>query len=297
MYLHLFKIFTTSKSKRLFKPEEPNRTIGIHDAVRMNYATAKAEAEKQEAQVSVLLGDVIHGVKLMCLDLDDCIDESSGNIEKETAEFLKEFSKSEWEFSTSGTGIHIYILTKKDLPTFIVKDLEGCKSFECYTNKRHIVTTTFDFKKTNLQVGIHDDFIQGLYDRVEELRKKKEEDSLASRVKTVFEGRVVSGEQDIYSALLNRKPVTDMYTLRGCGYKDPLLIEYMDAEPDSVDQSAHDAKLITKLMYYCLSFDAAWEMAKKTNYYKHKDKRHQDKFNSPRYKERTRDFISKGYRV
>ena len=35
--------------------------------------------------------------------------------------------------------IHIYILTKLDLETFIVKDMEGCKSFECYTNKRHIM--------------------------------------------------------------------------------------------------------------------------------------------------------------
>jgi hypothetical protein len=44
-------------------------------------------------------------------------------------------------------------------------------------------------------------------------------------------------------------------------------------------------------MYYTYDFDLAWELAKKTNYYKHKDKKHQDKFNSERYKERTRMFI------
>ena len=38
---------------------------------------------------------------------------------------------------------------KENFETFIVKDLEGCKSFECYTNKRHIVTTPFDFENTD----------------------------------------------------------------------------------------------------------------------------------------------------
>lgn len=295
MFLYKHNIFTVSKNKRLFKPSEPWRTIGIYDADLMSYIGASMVAKKHNAQVSILLGEVTDGVNLICLDLDDCIDESTGKLEKDTEEFLKEFDNSEWEFSTSGTGIHIYILTKKNLPTFIVKDLEGCKSFECYTNKRHIVTTTFRFLKTSLEVGRHDDFIQKLYDRVEEMKAKKNAGSLPAQVKKVFNGTVINSEQDLNSALYDRKAVTDMYTLRGCGYKDPMLISLIDENPDNVDQSAHDAKLITKLMYYCLSFDAAWEMAKKTNYYKHKDKRHQDKFNSERYKERTRQFISKGY--
>ena len=72
-----------------------------------------------------------------------------------------------------------------------------------------------------------------------------------------------------------------MHTLRGLGYKDPMIIECIDAVPSMVDQSAHDAKLVRKLMYYCLSFDAAWEMAKKTNYYKAKDTYHKIKFDKP----------------
>lgn len=295
MFLYPYKIFTVSKNKRLFKPTEPHRTIGIYDATMMNYEQAKEyNSLCRDVKVSILLGEISRGVKLICLDLDDCIDEK-GNLEKDTEDFLKEFSKDEWEFSTSGTGIHIYVLTKENFETFIVKDLEGCKSFECYTNKRHIVTTTFDFENTDLKVGIHDNFIKNLYDRVEALKAEKTKKSLANQVQKVFEGKRINNEQDLNSVIYNRKAVTDMYTLRGCGFKDPTLIELIDTEPNSVDQSAHDAKLITKLMYYCLSFDAAWEMAKKTNYYKHKDERHQKKFNSEIYKERTRRFIERGY--
>ena len=295
MFLYPYKIFTVSKNKRLFKPTEPHRTIGIYDATMMNYKQAKEyNSSHQDVRVSILLGEISRGVKLICLDLDDCIDEK-GNLEKDTKDFLREFSKDEWEFSTSGTGIHIYVLTKENFETFIVKDLEGCKSFECYTNKRHIVTTTFDFENTDLKVGIHDKFIKNLYDRVEALKAEKTKKSLANQVQKIFEGKRINNEQDLNSVLYNRKAVTDMYTLRGCGFKDPTLIELIDTEPNSVDQSAHDAKLITKLMYYCLSFDAAWEMAKKTNYYKHKDERHQKKFNSEVYKERTRKFIERGY--
>ena len=295
MFLYPYKIFTVSKNKRLFKPTKPHRTIGIYDATMTNYKQAKEyNSSCKDIKVSILLGEISRGVKLICLDLDDCIDEK-GNLEKDTKDFLKEFSKDEWEFSTSGTGIHIYVLTKENFETFIVKDLEGCKSFECYTNKRHIVTTTFDFENTDLKVGIHDKFIKNLYDRVEALKAEKTKKSLANQVQKVFEGKRINNEQDLNSVIYNRKAVTDMYTLRGCGFKDPTLIELIDTEPNSVDQSAHDAKLITKLMYYCLSFDAAWEMAKKTNYYKHKDERHQKKFNSEVYKERTRKFIERGY--
>lgn len=295
MFLYPYKIFTVSRNKRLFKPTEPHRTIGIYDATMMDYEQAKDyNLSCSDIKVSILLGEVSRGIKLICLDLDDCIDEK-GNLEKDTKDFLEEFSEDEWEFSTSGTGIHIYILTKENFETFIVKDLEGCKSFECYTNKRHIVTTTFDFMNTDLKVGAHDKFIKELYKRVEEMKAKKVNNSLANQCKRVFEGKVINSEQDLNSALYGRKAVTDMYTLRGCGFKDSALIELIDTEPSSVDQSAHDAKLITKLMYYCLSFDAAWEMAKKTNYYKYKDDKHQKKFNSEIYKERTRRFIERGY--
>lgn len=144
-----------------------------------------------------------------------------------------------------------------------------------------------------MKVGIHDNFLQELYDRVQEIRNKK--NNPAQNIKKIFNGRVIETEQDFNSVVYGRTPITDMYKLRGCGFKDPLLIELIDTEPTTVDQSAHDAKLVTKLMYYCLSFDAAWEMAKKTNYYKHKDDRHQKKFNSDIYKERTRRFIERGY--
>ena len=85
-----------------------------------------------------------------------------------------------------------------------------------------------------------------------------------------------------------------MFTLRGLGYKDANLIQIIDEDPTVVDQSSHDAKLIRKLMYYTLSFDDAWEMAKKTNYYKAKDDYHKKKFDNDRYKENTRRCIYRG---
>lgn len=292
MRLYPFKIFSLSKNKRLFNKHEPHRTIGLYDVEKMNYSEAVRQSKfVKDCKVSILLGSVIPKVNLIVLDLDDCFD-SEGLLEPDTEKFLKEFNVDEWEVSSSGTGIHIYILTKLDLETFIVKDLEGCKSFECYTNKRHIVTTTFDFKNTNLIIGAHDEFITNLYNKVKELRKNNDKYKQETMVKTVFEGVKIEDEKSAFIAGLKKQsPVTDMWTLRKCGYKDSNLIEIIDTEPTSVDQSAHDAKLIRKLMYYTYDFDLAWELAKKTNYYKHKDKKHQDKFNSERYKERTRMFI------
>lgn len=295
MYLYPFKIFTLSKNKRLLDIDNPKRTIGIYDTVKVNYTKACELAERNDCQVSVLLGDITPDIRLMCLDLDDCYD-NDGELEPSTTDFLKEFNENEYELSSSGEGIHVYILTRLKLDTFIVKDLEGCKSFECYTNKRHIVATVFDFENTNLQVGKHDEFISSLYSRVKKLQEEKNETKYSRLVQNVFNGKIINSEQDLNSALYKRTPVTDMFTLRGCGFKDPTLIQLIDEEPTSVDQSAHDAKLICKLMYYTLSFDSAWELAKKTNYYKHKDKAHQDKFNSDRYKERTRSFIERGFK-
>lgn len=216
-------------------------------------------------------------------------------IEPLTKELLKEFKDEEWETSSGGEGIHIYILTKLDLETFIVKDLEGSKSFECYTRDRHIVTTTFDFENTNLRVGAHDKFLIDLYSRVQEIKiEKQTESQLVRDCKEIFDGEIVQTESEVNGKIYKRKPVTDMFTLRGLGYKDGNLIQIIDEDPTAVDQSAHDAKLIRKLMYYTLSFEDAWEMAKKTNYYKAKDQYHKTKFDNSKYKENTRRFIYRG---
>ena len=291
MQLGFFKIFALCRdNKRLFNIDNPNRTIGIYDAKRYTFKEANKLAKAMHSRVSVLLGNVVGDTKLICLDLDDCYLDN-GAMESETKEFIKEFRDDEWENSNSGTGIHIYILTKLDLETFIVKDMEGCKSFECYTNKRHIMTTTFDFTKTSLNVGEHDEFLQKLYEKA---ASKRNIPTFKEDIIREFDGKEIRNEQDFNSVFFNRQPVTDMRTLRGLGYKDPMIIECIDAVPSTVDQSAHDAKLVRKLMYYCLSFDAAWEMAKKTNYYKAKDTYHKIKFDKPEYKERTRKFIERG---
>lgn len=286
MYLYPYKIFALSKNKRLFNANEPNRTIGIYDVNKMSYNDADSYANRLDCKVSILLGEVVNGIKLICLDLDDCFN-SDGTIEKDTKEFLKEFDEDEYEVSSSGEGLHIYVLTKMDLETFIVKEMDGCKSFEYYTNKRHIVTTTFDFNETDLKVGKHDEFIKKLYDKVQ----SKRESTLVQDIKTVFKGDVYKTEQEFNGKIYKRTPVTDMYTLRGLGFKDPVIIEVIDMNPDAVDQSAHDAKLIRKLMYYTLSFDSAVELAMKTNYFKAKDLKHKQKWQSKAYLERTRNFL------
>lgn len=290
MKLGFFKIFALSKNKRLYNIDEPQRTIGIYDVHKYTYKEASKLANATCGKVSVLLGEVIPNVNLICLDLDDCY-LPDGTMEPQTKEFLKEFDEDEWEKSSSGEGIHIYILTKLKLDTFIIKEMEGCKSFECYTNKRHIVCTTYDFINSSLMVGRHDDYLKKLYAEAESRRNRP---SLKEDVIKVFDGKEIKTEQDFNSVFFQRQPVTDMYTLRGLGYKDPMIIECIDAVPSAVDQSAHDAKLIRKLMYYCLSFEDAWEMAKKTNYYKAKDDFHKRKFDKPEYKERTRRFIERG---
>lgn len=292
MFLYPFKIFALSKNKRLFNEDNPSRTVGIYDVNKYSYSNAKELAKKNDAKISVLLGNIYSNINLICLDLDDCFDEQ-GDMDEITKDFMQEFNKEEWEVSSSGTGIHIYILTRRSFETFIVKDMQGCKSFECYTNKRHIVTTSFDFESINLEIGKHDDYLEAIYNECKQIRENKSNNQV-ELVKTVFDGKVINTEQDLNSVLYDRKPVTDMFTLRGCGYKDSKLIELIDEHPDAVDQSAHDAKLISKLMYYTLSFDSAWEMAKKTNYYKAKDDRHKKKFDNLTYKERTRKFIEKG---
>lgn len=288
MYLYPFKIFTISKNKRLLDVQNPSRTVGVYDVHKMNHSQAVEVAEQHDAKVSVLLGDLPNKVRLMVLDLDDCF--IDGVMENETKEFLKEFSPNEYEVSSSGTGIHVYILTRMQLETFIVKDLEGCKSFECYTNKRHIVTTTFDFNQ-DLLIGKHDKYIEALYDKAQKVRKAKCGNPMVQNIKTIFNGEEIKANAEIMAKMYNRTPVTDMFTLRGCGYKDTALIEIIDEEPDTVDQSAHDARLIRKLLYYTFSFDAAWELATKTNYWKHKDDKHKKKWYSEAYKERTRKFI------
>lgn len=290
MYLYPFKIFALSKNKRLINIDEQHRTVGIYDVKKYDYTTAEYLASENACRVSILLGNIIKDINLMCLDLDDCFD-NEGNLTPDTKDLLSEFDKSEWEISGSGTGIHVYILTRKKFETFIVKDMIGCKSFECYTNKRHIVTTTFDFKNTNLEVGKHDDYIEAIYEEAKSMREKSAQ---VEMVKTVFAGTEIKTEQDLNSVLYKRQPVDSIFTLRGLCLKDSVLKEVIDCNPDTVDQSAQDAKLIRKLMYYCLSFKAAWEMAKKTNYYQMKDERHKKKFNNPTYIERTRKFIENG---
>ena len=199
MRLYPFKIFSLSKNKRLFNKHEPHRTIGLYDVEKMNYSEAVRQSKfVKDCKVSILLGSVIPKVNLIVLDLDDCFD-NEGFLEPDTEKFLKEFNVDEWEVSSSGTGIHIYILTKLNLETFIVKDLEGCKSFECYTNKRHIVTTTFDFLGTNLLVGAHDDFIKTLYDKVKQIQEAKNPSSYKDTVIAMFNGREIKEDTEIYA--------------------------------------------------------------------------------------------------
>lgn len=304
MYLYPYKIFSTARDKRLYTG---NRIAehSIYDCDVFNYREAKQAVEDKNRKlvekdsslfkVSVLLGEIRKGIYLNVLDLDDCIDDD-GNIEPLTQDLLNYFDKSEWEFSSSGTGIHIYILTPKVREKrTIVKDLKGCKSFEWYADKRHIVTTTFDFENTNLKLGAHDEMLDSIVAEMEELQTQKlNSNSFAQSIIEQFEGRIDNDESKVRGAILGREPVTDIYTLRGICLKDDKLKELIDMEPSCVDQSAHDCALIAKLLYYTLSYEGAWSLAKKTNYYQRKDTKHKLKFDKPEYRERTNSYIQKG---
>ena len=90
MYLYPYKIFTISKDKRTCNIEQGRlKPVGIYDIKKVNYNEAREIADKNNAKVSILLGDITDSVKLICLDLDDCFT-SDGKIEPLTKEFLKE---------------------------------------------------------------------------------------------------------------------------------------------------------------------------------------------------------------
>ena len=295
MFLYPYKIFALSNvNKRLFNKEEPGWNRGIYDVETMNYRNAKLAKESIDGSyISVLLGEVRPGIYLNCLDLDGYKNED-GTLTKAAKDLMEYFDESELEDSLSGKGGHIYILTTKKYETFKIKKYfkeDNHSDLEFYTDKRHIVTTTIDFENLNLKVDKYNDLIDAFIAEIEE-QKAKEGNTFLKDVQNVFDGKVVTDvEQFQNSVLAGRTPVTDMYTLRGCGFKDSKLIELIDTEPDTVNQSDHDAALLRKLMYYTLSFESAHEMAMKTNYYKHKDERHKKKFNDPSYIARTRKFL------
>lgn len=295
MYLYPYKIFALSKNKRLFNIDNPNRTLGIYDVECSNWASMnRAKSRVNDARVSILLGEVKKGVYLNVLDLDDCFDEN-GDVEQETKDLLDYFEEYEWEVSSSGTGMHIYVLTTKKYNTFIVKGLIGCKSFEFYADKRHIVTTTFDFENTSLKIDAHNDLLDSILAEVEEQKNSAlEAISQKDMALELFEGTIDNDESKVRGVLLGRTPVTKISELRKCCLKDSKLKQLIDENPDNVDQSAHDCSLIAKLLYYTLSYEGAWELAKKTNYYQNKDTRHKLKFDKPEYRQRTNSYISNG---
>lgn len=293
MYIYPYKRFCLAyANKRLFNVDDPERLVGIYDIDYMNFKEAFLAKERIDGSyISVLLGEIKPGVYLNCIDLDGYKNED-GSLSDKAKELLKNFSKEELEDSISGAGGHIFFTTRKKYKTFKIKEYFGKeehRDLEIYADKRYIVTTTLDFSILDLPVGKYDNLIDKLYKEYEESQPKYTTKEL---VLEVFEGKEIKDETQLQVSIMSgRTPVTDMHTLRGCGYKDTKLIELIDAEPSCVNQSDHDASLLKKLMYYTLSFESAYEMAKKTNYYQHKDDKHKKKFNNPGYILRTRRFL------
>ncbi|MBP5597565.1 MAG: hypothetical protein J6Y02_19495 [Pseudobutyrivibrio sp.] len=309
MYLYPYKIFAPSRKvwdpkankgkgkmmKFLFNDGSYKDVVGIYQVNRCNLKEVQKIMEKYtDSYISVLLGEVRPGVYLGCLDLDHCKNYDNTDLEPETKELLKEFKEHEWEWSQSGDGIHIFYLTRKPYTTKIVKDISGCKSFEWYCDGRYILTTTFDFNNTDLEIGKHDEFLDKILKKMEEKKESERKISQEDMIKSVFDGKVITDVDQFQNSILaGRNPVETMDVLRKCCLKDDTLKDLIDAESSSVDQSQHDARLLKKLMYYTLSFEGAYILAKKTNYYKSKDKKHIKKFDDPRYIERTRQFIER----
>lgn len=292
MYLYPYKIFALSKNKRLLK-DNFKIPCGIYDVDKLTYNEAVQAKEKNTGSyISVLLGEVRPGVYLNVWDLDGAVEEGEG-IKPETKKLLDNFDEDEWEFSSSGTGIHIYTLTREKIETFHYKNYfgEGLHSdLEFYSDKRHIVSTTFDFKNIDLRIGKYDNLLKSILKEWEQ----KQERNFVRDVCEVFEGKIIKDEEQFQNSVMTgRTPVESMDVLRKCCLKDDVLKEVIDMEASCVDQSQWDCKLLKKLMYYTLSFEAAHSLAKKTNYYKSKDAKHIKKFDDPKYIERTRQFIER----
>ena len=292
MYLYPYKIFALSKNKRLLK-DNFKIPCGIYDVDKITYDEAVQAKEKNTGSyISVLLGEVRPGVYLNVWDLDGSIEEN-GEIKPKAQKILDEFKECEWEFSSSKTGIHIFTLTRERFDTFHYKNYFGEKQhqdFEFYSDKLHIVSTTFDFKNTDLKVGKHDNLLKSIFKE----KQDKYKSNFTQDVRETFEGKIITDmEQFQNSIMAGRTPVESMDVLRKCCLKDNVLKEVIDMKASCVDQSQHDAKLLKKLMYYTLSFESAYSLAKKTNYYKSKDAKHIKKFDDPRYIERTRQFIER----
>lgn len=293
MYLYPYKIFALSKNKRLLK-DNFKIPCGIYDVDRLTYNEAvQAKEENTSSYISVLLGEVRPGVYLNVWDLDGAVEEN-GEIKPETRKLLNNFEKFEWEFSSSGTGIHIYTLTRENFDTFHYKNYfgEGLHSnLEFYSDKRHIVSTTFDFKNTDLTIGKYDNLLKSILKEYQE----KNRPNIVKDTCEIFEGKVITDMTQFQNSICaGRTPVESMDVLRKCCLKDDVLKEVIDMEASCVDQSQWDCKLLKKLMYYTLSFESAHTLAKKTNYYKSKDAKHIKKFDDPKYIERTRQFIERG---
>ena len=307
-FIYPYKIFTTAKNKALYKESEPWRKIGIYTYDKYNYNEARLATERiEDSNIAVLLETLYANVKLMCIDMDHCYD--NGVIRPEARDFLSFFDKDDYEQSQSGDGFHIFILTTKDFKSFkmalndskrnfTLQETMGCDSWEFWAELKYIVTTTFDFEDKNFKIGKYDDLIEGLYqfklEKDKEVEKKQAHSDFTNSVLTVFEGQIDNDESKARAVILGREPVTDMYKLRGCANKDDKLRNLIDANASTVDQSSHDAALIAKLLYYTLSYEGAWNLATKTNYYQGKDEYHKKKFNRLDYRERTNNFIRPG---
>lgn len=173
------------------------------------------------------------------------------------------------EFSKSGTGLHIYVPLKQGDVTqsFRTSKLDWTKSFEYYTWARHIVVNNFDFTKP---VPLsHHDTLKFIHSVMPKFEKQ------ITDVLRCFKGSLIT------------KTIEDINDRCKC---DPKLNELWNASSDSVDQSAHDLGLMTKLIYYCDNNKGnALDLFMSSPYCLTKDKKHLRKLQRQDYIQRLLD--------
>jgi len=97
--------------------------------------------------------------ELASIDLDDCVDPKTGEMDDIAAELVSDMSDTYWECSPSGTGLHGYVFDELGLDDeYKKKDENG---IEVYTDRgmtftgRHVSTTCTDIAKTPGLVGAY----------------------------------------------------------------------------------------------------------------------------------------------
>jgi primase-polymerase (primpol)-like protein len=136
------------------------------------------------------------------IDLDDCLEDTTGDPKPCVQPMLERFSDTYVEISPSGLGLKIWCLGK--LPAaFMTRLKDGC-ALEMYDRARYFAVTGNVFGKTPLKIGDHAEDVIALFDQLA---------GRASRDYQTSDGKIPHGQQHLtlvsLAGTLRRRGVCD----------------------------------------------------------------------------------------